>query len=82
MSRLALEPGILEKKAALAVSETAEEIQQLCYYLECYGVPPATVRALHKAYRVFKDAVDFYGGDNPLVWTAPEFKFRPKGDRC
>jgi hypothetical protein len=57
----------------------AEDIQTLCYQQEAQGIAPATVKALHKAYRVLKPIVEFYLGDNsPLHWSAPDGKFKPK----
>lgn len=79
MSRLDQQCGPLENIAAARVKELAEEIQELIYYGDGQGIPPVTVCALQKAYRVVKGATIFYrGDDHPLVWEPPDFKFRPR----
>jgi len=77
-----IEDGIQvsEGLASKAISDLAEEIQELCYMHESQGIPPATVKALHKAYRVLKPVAQFYLGDNsPLHWDAPDYRFRKGG---
>jgi hypothetical protein len=55
-----LEDGIQvqEGLASKAISGLAEEIQELCYMLDAQNVPPATVKVLHRAYRVLKPVTD------------------------
>jgi hypothetical protein len=73
----AIEPT--EALAADAVKALAEDIQTLCYYQETQGVASATIKQLHKAYRVLQPIVEFYVGDeSPLIWSAPDWKFKPK----
>jgi hypothetical protein len=80
MSRIDQQIGPYESIAAKRITELGEEIQELVYYLDAQGVPPATVRALHKAYRVVKATTIFYSGDNhPLIWDPPEFHFQKRG---
>jgi hypothetical protein len=72
----AIEPTV-EGAAASAVTALAEDIEQLCYRQEAQGIPAATVKALHKAYRVLKPIVEYYhGDDSPLVWAAPDWRFK------
>jgi len=71
--------NVLEHRAAVALLKVAEAIEQACYYSE-QPIPDVTRRALHKTYRVLKPTAAVYYGDNlPLVWDAPDFKFRKKG---
>jgi hypothetical protein len=82
-----IEDGIQvpEGLASKAISELAEEIQELCYMLDAQNVPPATVKVLYRAYRVLKSVTEYYLGDNsPLHWDAPDYRFqpKPKGTAC
>ncbi len=82
MSRLTDAIAPVEAQAAGAVKTLAEDIQTLCYYQEAQGVVAATVKAAHKAYRVLKPVVEFYlGDDSPLIWDAPDWKFKPKENK-
>lgn len=77
MHRLALGPEVPERYAARAISELAESIQDTCYYLDKPGLPPATLKALHRVYRVLKPYLAwFYGDDIRLVWNAPDGRFQ------
>lgn len=83
MSRIVseLNPGIEQREceAAVALQGLAKFIQDVCYYKDAAGIPPATVKALHRAYRVLKRITEFYFGDNSgLLWNAPDTKFQPK----
>jgi hypothetical protein len=70
-----IEPS--EAAAAVAILKLAELIEQVCYHQEAQGVPQATVRELHRAYRATQAATTFYFGESsPLVWTAPDYKFK------
>lgn len=77
--RLALSPDIPERHAAWAISELAESIQDVCYYAEKPGLPTATLKSLHRCYRVLKPfVVWFYGDDNRLTFDPPNGRFQPK----
>ena len=79
MSRIAEILNPLEAQAAKALLKLAEEIQEACYYSE-QAIPPATRRAMHRAYRVLKPtAGTYYGLDNlPLCWDPPSYKFQKR----
>jgi hypothetical protein len=65
-----------EHRAAESVCDLAENIETLCYALDCQGIPDATVRALHKAFRVLRPITEFYfGDDTPLCWHPPTGRF-------
>jgi hypothetical protein len=67
---------VIAANSALAL---AGDIETLCYNLDSQGIPPATVKVLHRAYRVLKPICDMYfGEDCPLLWEAPSYKFQPK----
>ncbi len=73
---------VSETAAAVSIVELAELIQDVCYDHDSQGVAADTIKALHKAFRVAKQATIFYWGTNhPLVWDAPEFRFKPKGTK-
>ena len=82
MSRLVLQVEPRECAAANAIRALAEGIERLCYAMDAQGIPPDTVKALHRAQRVLKPIVEFYfGGESPLVWSPPDYKFT-KAKRC
>lgn len=72
-----------ECRAARAITELADLIQDLAFYLEGQGIAADTLRAVAKAYRVLKPTTESYlGADSPLLWNAPEFRFQKKGTKC
>jgi hypothetical protein len=80
MSRLDLGVEPAEREAAAAISKLAESIEEVCYHLDAQDVPPATIKALHRAQRILKPATEFYFGDeSPLVWEPPDYKFKKVG---
>jgi hypothetical protein len=82
VSRIVLQVEPRECSAANAVRTLAESVEELCYGLDALDTPPDTVRALHRAQRVLKPVTEFYFGDeSPLVWSPPDYKFKPKGSK-
>jgi len=77
-----IEPG--EASAARAVLSLAEEIQELCHNQDTQDIPPATVKALHRAYRVVRPITDFYfGAENTvLCWNPPNNRFQKGNSKC
>ena len=70
--------NVVEGRAAFAILHLAQAIQDVCYYCPD-GVAPATIRALHKAFRVLAPIALFYHEDHGLVWNPPDTRFKPKG---
>jgi hypothetical protein len=78
VSRLAQQVNVLEAQAARALLKVAETIEEACYYSE-QAIPPGTVRAMHRAYRILKPVAKIYYGDNlPLCWDPPSYRFQKK----
>ena len=84
MSRLALGIEPSELGAAAAIEALAVDLQDLLYYQEAQGIERATVRELNRCYRVMRRATILYRGEgeSPLVYEAPDYKFKPKEKQC
>jgi hypothetical protein len=67
-----------EGKAAFAILHLAASLQDAAYYCPD-GIALATIRALHKAYRVLKPIALYYHQDHGLLWDPPDTRFKPKG---
>jgi hypothetical protein len=79
MPRIEAEIEAREARAATAISELAESIQDLAYYCQFRDVWHATQKEVLRAYRVLSGATAFYfGDDSPLIYEAPDTRFRPK----
>jgi hypothetical protein len=66
-----------ERTAAEAINKFASHLEDSCYL--CPAALPATQKAVLRAFRVARQVLIFYhGDDHGLVYEPPDFRFKPK----